>query len=86
MENVKSIPAGTQIITVKSTEKSQVFTEICSAMKDANACEGQRIVASAETMGKPQTVAAACEVMKNEIKAEAQQILAISKQTARKKD
>ncbi len=45
-------------------------------MKEENISEGQRIVASSDTMGKPQTVTAACEVMKDKIKDEAQKIVA----------
>ena len=75
MENIKSTPANTQAILTESTHKSDIFTSACATMKDQNISEGQRIVASSETMGKPQTVTAAVAVMKDEIKAEAQRIV-----------
>lgn len=76
MENVKSIPTNPQAILTESTHKSDIFTTACSMMKEDNISEGQRIVASPETMGKPQTVTAAVAVMKDQIKDEAQRILA----------
>jgi hypothetical protein len=72
----KSTSATTQTFTTKSTEKSKIFSAACSVMKEENIREGQRIVASSDTMGKPQTMTAACEVMKDEIKDEAKIILA----------
>jgi hypothetical protein len=84
MENVKSIPEKTQTVAAESTEKSDIFTAACSAMKEENVSEGQRIVVSPETMGKPQTVTAACEIMKDQIKDEARRMLASPKQIARK--
>jgi hypothetical protein len=75
MENVKSIPADTQAILTESTHKSDTFTSACLEMKEKNISEGQRIVASPETMGKPQTVTGAVAVMKDQIKDEAQRML-----------
>jgi hypothetical protein len=71
-----SISATTQTITTGSAEKSEIFTATCSAMKEENIIEGQRIVSSSDTLGKPQTVTAACEIMKDQIKDEARIILA----------
>jgi hypothetical protein len=46
MENVKYIPANTQVILTVSTHKSDIFTSACLAIKEQNISEAERIVPS----------------------------------------
>jgi hypothetical protein len=76
MDNVNSVTENTQPNAVESTEKSEILTEKCSAMKAEIKDEALEIFAGhRDHVSKPKTLTEACAVMKEESKDEAKRLV-----------
>ena len=74
MNDPNSTPEDPQAVGV-NTKTSQTFTAALSAMKVEHQSEAERIVATTQTKGKPQSIADACVVMKEQNLDEAQRLV-----------
>jgi hypothetical protein len=76
MDNVNSVTRSTQPNAVESTEKSEILTEKCSAMKEEIKDEAQQIFEGHRgNVSKPKTLTEACATMKEESKDEAKRLV-----------
>jgi hypothetical protein len=76
MDNGNSVTEKTQPCSVESTEKSDILTEKCSAMKEEIKDEAQQIFEGHRgNVSKPKTLTEACTTMKEEIKDEAKRLV-----------
>jgi hypothetical protein len=76
MDNGNSVTKNTQPNAVESTEKSEILTEKCSAMKAEIKDESQQIFEGHQgIVNKPKTLTEICATMKEEIKDEAKRLV-----------
>jgi hypothetical protein len=76
MDNRNFVTKNTQPNMVESTEKSDILTEKCSAMKAEIEDEAQQIFEGHQgNVSKPKTLTEACTMMKAESKDEAKRLV-----------